>query len=169
MSQVSRPALRIAAADLDDSGDGAAIVDLIDAYATDPIGGGAPLAADVRERLVAGLRAHPTTLVLLAFAGERPVGIAVCFFGFSTFHARPLLNVHDLAVLADWRGRGVGRALLEAAEARARQRGCCKLTLEVQDANQRARRLYESFGFADFTLAGSTTRFLSKPLQPAGD
>ena len=152
-------------ADLADPRHGAAVLELGDAYAADPIGGGEPLAAEVRERLVAGLRAHPTTLVLLAYAGERPVGIAVCFFGFSTFQARPLLNVHDLAVLVDWRGNGVGRALLEAAEARARERGCGKLTLEVQDTNHRARRLYEGFGFADFILAGSATRFLTKPLS----
>jgi GNAT superfamily N-acetyltransferase len=156
--------VQVLEADLADPAHGEAIVALVDAYATDPIGGGEPLATDVRARLVAGLREHPSTLVLLALAADRPIGIAVCFVGFSTFQARPLLNVHDLAIVADWRGRGVGRALLAAAEARARVRGCCKLTLEVQDQNHPARRLYERFGFADFTLAGSTTRFLTKPL-----
>jgi GNAT superfamily N-acetyltransferase len=152
-------------ADFADPAHTTAIVELLDAYATDPRGGGAPLAADVRNRLVSALREHPTALVLLAFADHRPVGIAVCFFGFSTFQARPLLNIHDLAVLREWRGRGVGRALLSAAEQHARRRGCCKLTLEVQDANRPARLLYERFGFVDFVVADSTTRFLSKPLS----
>jgi ribosomal protein S18 acetylase RimI-like enzyme len=96
--------------------------------------------------------------------------VAVCFLGFSTFAARPLLNVHDLAVLPECRGKGVGRALLEAAEARARAHGCCKLTLEVQDSNQRARGLYASFGFADYVLGGAgptPTRFLTKRLEDA--
>jgi ribosomal protein S18 acetylase RimI-like enzyme len=151
-------------ADLADAADAAAVVDLVNAYASDPIGGGEPLPSEVRSRLVPGLRAHPTTLVLLACHGDRPVGIAVCFFGFSTFQARPLLNVHDLAILPEWRGRGVGRALLAAAEERACARGCGKLTLEVQDENARARALYAGFGFADFTVAGSATRFLTKKL-----
>jgi ribosomal protein S18 acetylase RimI-like enzyme len=142
-----------------------AIVEVLDSYASDPLGGGRPLAADVRERLVAGLRDHPTALVLLAFAGQRAVGIAVCFWGFSTFQARPLLNIHDLAVVPAHRGSGVGRALLQAAEAHAQRRGCCRLTLEVQDENRRARAVYERFGFADYVVGDSVTRFLMKPLR----
>lgn len=152
-------------ADLADPTDAAAIVTIVSSYATDPFGGGAPLPDDVRARLVPGLRAHPTTLVLLACSGERPVGIAVCFFGFSTFQARPLLNVHDLAVLPAERGRGVGHALLTAVEARARARGCCKITLEVLEDNRRARSLYARFGLADVAVGSSAaTRFLTKPL-----
>jgi len=159
--------LSIRAADLADPTDAAAVVDLVNAYALDPLGGGAPLAADVRARLVPGLRAHPTTLVLLAFADERPVGVAVCFLGFSTFQGRPLLNVHDLAVLPTARGQGIGRALLAAVEERARERGCGKLTLEVLDDNHRARTLYASFGFADYALGSpGATRFLTKTLVP---
>lgn len=143
------------------------VLDLLDAYARDPMGGGEPLPADVRERLVPALEAHPTTRVLLAFDDDTPVGLAVCFLGFSTFAARPLLNVHDLAVLPEWRGRGVGHALLAAVEDRARRAGCCKLTLEVLETNARARSVYERFGFRDYALgdAGST-RFLTKPLEP---
>lgn len=144
----------------------AAIVDVLDSYAGDPVGGGEPLARDVRERLVPSLRDHPTALVLLAFADQRAVGIAVCFYGFSTFKARPLLNIHDLAILPAYRGQGIGRGLLDAAEVHARRRECCKLTLEVQDDNRRARALYEAFGFTDYVIGGSATRFLTKPLQP---
>jgi GNAT superfamily N-acetyltransferase len=104
--------------------------------------------------------------VLLAFDGDEPVGIATCFFGFSTFAARPLLNVHDLAVVPARRGDGIGRALLAAAEERARAAGCCKLTLEVQDDNHRARAVYARFGFTDYVLGGEAvpTRFLTKAL-----
>lgn len=156
--------LVIREANFADAGDAAAIVTVLDSYASDPVGGGGPLPREVRERLVPALRGHPTALVLLAFVGPTPVGIAVGFFGLSTFQARPLLNIHDLAVVAAYRGKGVGRALLREAEKRALARGCCKLTLEVQDANARARGLYASFGFEDFVVAGSPTRFLSKAL-----
>ena len=157
--------LRIRQADLKNPRDGVAVVTILDSYAADPRGGGQALPRDVRERLVPALQEHPTTLVLLAFAGEEAIGIAVCFTGFSTFRARPLLNIHDLAVLPPYRGKGVGRALLAAAEDHARREGCCKMTLEVQDANSRARTIYQRFGFEDFVVADSATRFLTKPLD----
>src|SRR6185295_11111428 len=97
---------------------------------------------------IPALREQPNALVLLAYKDARVVGIATCFLGFSTFAARPLLNVHDLAVLPDCRGRGVGRALLGAVDDAARERGCVKVTLEVQENNRRARRIYEAAGFA---------------------
>jgi len=158
--------IEIREADLDDPADARALVEILDGYARDPMGGGEPLSAEVRERLVPALRSVPQRLVLLAMVEGRPVGLATCFYGFSTFAARPLLNVHDLAVLLEYRGRGVGRALLQAAAAHARKRGCAKLTLEVLEDNAPARRLYESCGFRDFELAGEKRRalFLSKPI-----
>ncbi len=60
--------------------------------------------------------------------------------------------MHDLIVRAGQRGRGVGQALLAAAQAHARQQGCCKLTLEVLSSNARALRSYEQFGFAPYVL-----------------
>jgi ribosomal protein S18 acetylase RimI-like enzyme len=117
------------------------------AYALDAMGNGGPLPPDVLERLVPALRAHPTTMIFLAYVGVRVVGIATCFLGFSTFAARPLINIHDLAVLPDYRGRGIARALLKAVVRKARARGCVKVTLEVREDNTRARRVYEAAGF----------------------
>jgi ribosomal protein S18 acetylase RimI-like enzyme len=158
--------LEIVDAEFEDAAHCRGILDILDSYAADPVGGGEPLSSEVRERLVPALRDHPTSVVLLACAERQPVGIAVCFLGFSTFRARPLLNIHDLAVLPEWRGKGVGRALLAAAEQRARSHGCCKLTLEVQDNNGSALALYKRFGFCDFVMGDlGPTRFLSKPLD----
>jgi len=112
------------------------------------------------------LREHPTTLIFLAFQGGEAVGIAVCFRGFSTFNARPLINIHDLAVLPACRGRGVGRQLLGSVEQKARDLGCCKLTLETQENNLRARRIYEAAGFAQavYEEAAGGSLFLAKSL-----
>ena len=149
-----------------DAADASAIVTVLDSYASDPVGGGEPLSATVRRNLVPALSDQSNALVLLALRGVEPVGLAVCFYGFSTFQARPLLNVHDLAVVPGYRGRGIGRQLLTGVERRARERGCCKLTLEVQDDNLTALGLYESFGFGDVIYGESgPTRFLSKPLS----
>ena len=90
----------------------------------------------------------------------------MCFQGISTFQAKRLINIHDLAVLPSWRRQGIGRALLRAVEAHARERDCCKLTLEVQEDNEPARVLYARFGFADFIVGDSApTRFLAKALD----
>lgn len=143
-----------------------AVVELIDAYAADPMGNGKPLSTDVRAALIPGLKQHPTTLIFLAYQGSRAVGIAVCFVGFSTFAARPLINIHDLAVLPDGRGRGIGPQLLEAVESKARAMGCCKLTLETQENNHRARRIYQAAGFtqAMYEEAAGGSLFFAKPL-----
>jgi ribosomal protein S18 acetylase RimI-like enzyme len=157
--------IQVREANLADPEQAQAVVDVLDSYASDPRGGGVPLTGDVRSRLIPMLRAHPTTLVLLAYDGNDPVGLTIGFFGISSFRAMPLLNIHDLAVVPAWRGKGVGRSLLAAAEARARDRGCCKLTLEVQEDNAPARMLYERFGFQDVIYGNSgPTRFLNKML-----
>ncbi len=143
-----------------------AVVELIDAYAADPMGNGQPLPPEVRGNLIDGLRRHPTTLIFLAWQDNRAVGIAICFRGFSTFHARPLLNIHDLAVLPDCRGAGIGRRLLDAVADKAAQLNCCKLTLEVLENNHRARRLYEAAGFAQarYHESAGGSLFYAKPL-----
>jgi ribosomal protein S18 acetylase RimI-like enzyme len=160
--------VQVRCADLEDPADAAAIVRLLNAYAMDPRGGGNPLPEAVQQRLVAGLRRTPTSRVWLAFDGPEAAGVCVGFLGYSTFQGLPLLNIHDLAVLPSQRGRGTGRALLATAEAFARTAGCCKLTLEVQEDNAPARRLYDRFGFQDVRYGDSgPTRFLGKVIAPA--
>lgn len=129
-----------------------AFLDLLDHYARDPMGGGQALAASVRAELVPRLRARLDFAAFLAFDGPRPIGLVNCFEGFSTFAARPLLNVHDIVVHRAHRGRGIARALLKAAEDEARTRGCCKLTLEVLSNNTSALATYERAGFRPYVL-----------------
>lgn len=142
-----------------------AVADLIDAYAMDPMGNNGPLPADVKAALIPGLKKHPTTLIFLAFINGAPTGIAVCFIGFSTFAARPLINIHDLAVLPADRGNGVGRMLLAEVERKARAMGCCKVTLEVLENNRQAMKMYAKAGFAQATYpneAGGALFFAKK-------
>jgi len=159
--------VEITPANLADRFHARAVAGILDAYAREPVGGGRPLPADVLARLIPGLRAQHNARVLLALVDGRPVGVAVCFIGFSTFAARPLVNIHDLAVLPEWRGRGIGRSLLDAVETCARDLGCCKITLEVREDNPRAAALYRRKGFADYTAANgpAVTFFLEKRLQ----
>ena len=144
-----------------------AVLAMVDAYSRDAMGHGKPLDPDVRAQLIPGLRRHPTTLIFLAFDGDQPTGAAVCFIGFSTFAAKPLINIHDFVVSPTSRGKGIGRQLLEAVETKAKELGCCKLTLEVMDKNHQAVRMYQAAGFERYALqeeAGAAI-FMSKPLQ----
>ena len=158
--------IRIVDAEFDDGDHARGIVELIDEYAREPAIGSPGLRDEVRETLVSRLRSHPGVLVLLALDGRKPVGVAVCFVGFSTFEARPLVNIHDLAVTTTYQGRGVGTRLVEEIARRARDLDCCRLTLEVTEKNTGARRLYKRLGFGKETGASTpgSMIFLQRPL-----
>ncbi|HMC11514.1 MAG TPA: GNAT family N-acetyltransferase [Pirellulaceae bacterium] len=134
-------------ADLANSNHQAAIIDLLDMYCRDEFGDGKPLAAEARARLIPGLVKHGGARVFLAYDGEQPLGVAICLVGFSSFRGKPLINIHDIAVSPNTRGKGVGRQLLAAVQAEASALGCCKVTLEVRSDNARAMGLYRSVGF----------------------
>ena len=152
--------------DYRDPEDAADLVMLTDAYARDPMGGGEPLPDAVRERLPQALAEHPGAFSLIARADGEPVGIANCVTGFSTFAARPLVNIHDLGVLPGHRGRKIGERLIAAVEGEARARGACKVTLEVL-GNNPARHLYERLGYAQYALdpAAGTAQFWERKLS----
>jgi GNAT superfamily N-acetyltransferase len=161
--------ISVVVADLAEPTHAAATLQLLDAYAADPMGDGKPLSAAARRDLISGLKQHPTTLVFLAYHGDEPVGLAICFRGFSTFAARPLVNISDYFVLPAHRGAGVGRKLLAAIEDRARALACCKLTLEVQENNRRAQKIYAHAGFsrAVYVPEAGGSLSLSKTLKPS--
>ncbi len=151
-------------ADYASASDASAVVNLLDAYARDPAGGGEPLSAHAREHLVAELAARPQAFSILAFDGDQAVGLVNCIEGFSTFQCKPLVNVHDVAVLASHRGRGVARQMLLKAEDIARERGAVKMTLEVLSGNASALALYRRLGYAGYQLdpAMGTAGFMQK-------
>lgn len=161
---VPRLPIEIVEADLDNPLHADGVVALIDSYAGQPEGGSTPLSPQVRQRLIPELQKQQNRLILLAMVEGQPAGIAVCFQVFSTFHAKPLINIHDLAVHPDYQRRGIGRRLLEEVERIARERGCCRVTLEVLATNAFARDLYRRFGFAGDDVTGETNFFLKKPL-----
>lgn len=141
-----------------------ALVFLLNAYASDPAGGAEPLSDYARQHLVQELAKRPQAYSVLAFLGGQPVGLVNAIEGFSTFKCRPLVNVHDVAVLPGYRGLRIAERMLDLVETVARERGACKLTLEVLEGNAPAVRLYQRIGFAGYELdpAMGQARFMQK-------
>lgn len=166
-------AVRICRADYANPAHADALVSLLDAYARDPMGGGEPLSEFTLANLVPALAVRPQAFSVLAFSDagsagkEIPVGLVNCIEGFSTFACRPLVNVHDVAVLPDYRGQRVAERMLALVDEIARARGACKLTLEVLQGNAGAIKLYRRIGFANYQLdpAMGQAQFLQKWLR----
>ncbi|GAB3287539.1 GNAT family N-acetyltransferase [Pseudidiomarina andamanensis] len=129
-----------------------AVVDMLDDYARDPMGGGEALPEATRENLIDEMAKRDHVFSILAYVDDQPVGLANCVEGFSTFAAKPVMNIHDIAVIKDFRGQGISKRLLQEVETLAQFRGCCKLTLEVLQGNEPAKIAYEKFGFKPYQL-----------------
>lgn len=83
---------------------------------------------------------------LLAEWDGRPVGYASFFYFYSTFQGRAALFLEDLFVLEQFRGKGIGKALLAAVAKLALDENCFGLRWEVLDWNQLAIEFYEKLG-----------------------
>lgn len=139
---------------------------VLDQYARDPMGGGQPLDPQLLAQLPEELARRPHAFSVLAFVDGQPAGLVNCFEGFSTFACRPLVNIHDVSVVPAHRGKGLSQRMLAKVEEIARQRGCCKLTLEVLEGNPAAQGSYRTFGFehARFDPVYGAMQFWTKAL-----
>ncbi|MDI9335865.1 MAG: GNAT family N-acetyltransferase [Gammaproteobacteria bacterium] len=167
--------LKIRPVDYHKETDCQALTTLLSHYAEGPMGGGEALDPVALARLCANLAELSNAFSILAWhtsaGSEQAVGLANCFEGYSTFKAKPLINIHDLIVHANWRNKGIGQLLLTAIEQRACRMGACKITLEVLSGNQAAIRSYVKFGFAPYTLDArmGEARFMQKELFSKDD
>ncbi len=154
-------------ADYHNSQHAAFVVFLLDRYAADPMGGSKPLADSVKQNLIQSLSSIPHAFSVLATVDGKPAGLINCFEGFSTFKCKPLVNIHDVTVLEEFRGLGISQQMLEKVEEIARSRDCCKLTLEVLSNNRVAKLAYSKFGFSDYELdpEAGTALFWQKKLD----
>ena len=126
---------------------------LLDHYANDPMGGSQPLSTWVKQNLVEKLSRRHDAISLLGYIDNQPVALLNAFEGFSTFKCKPLINIHDVVVLSEFRGKRLAEQLFSELEMIARERGCCKLTLEVLSANTSAKQLYQRLGFTAYELS----------------
>ncbi len=119
------------------------------AYMADPMGVAEPWTDEQRERIIHEMRNHPSALILFAKADNDYIGICTCFYAYSTFLARPLINIHDIYVNEAYRGNSIGKKLVQTVEEIAKRKNCGKITLEVRKDNLNARDLYKNQGFKE--------------------
>lgn len=139
-------------ADLSDEEQAGDFMKVLASYARDPMGGGGELSDYVKANLIEALKKQSTNFIILCYVDDKIAGISNCFFGFSSFKAKPLINIHDFAILPQYRGKGLSKYLLDKVAEIAKEKGCCKITLEVLENNHRAKKVYEAFGFEGYEL-----------------
>jgi GNAT superfamily N-acetyltransferase len=104
----------------------------------------------------------------------QPAGFAFYFFNYSTWMGRPGIYLEDLFVLPEFRGRGIGKALLRRVAAIAVERGCRRLQWEVLDWNTPAIEFYRALGaefldeWRNVRLDGDALARLAGEDAPAG-
>jgi ribosomal protein S18 acetylase RimI-like enzyme len=108
---------------------------------------------------VGRLLGDPKTEYLLG--GDPPTGVLQLRFRHSVWTGTDDAHLEDLFVDSAARGSGLGRALVEAALERARARGCARIELDANEANEPALRLYRSVGFGSWSdAAGGNDLFM---------
>ena len=132
--------INIHIADFSNPAHAGAILFLLNEYAKDPMGGGEELSDFAKANLVNEMAKRPSVHAILAFVNGKPAGLTNCIEGFSTFACKPLLNIHDMVVLAEFRGQGISSQLLKKAEELATSLDClasiarkCDVVLEGTD------------------------------------
>jgi GNAT superfamily N-acetyltransferase len=126
-----------------------AVIDLMNHYMQDDMGDYKPHTKQKAERMIKGLKNHCNKICLLAEEDGVFIGLTNCFISFGTFAAKPFINVHDVVVKDSYRGKGIGRKLLEKINEKAIEINCGKITLEVREDNTNAKHLYNSLGFEE--------------------
>ncbi|MGI1679308.1 MAG: GNAT family N-acetyltransferase [Cellvibrionaceae bacterium] len=125
---------------------------LMNCYARDPMGGNAALPKEIIDNIAKELGKRDYAYTVLCYVDDKPAGLINCFEAFSTFACKPLVNIHDVIVVKEFRGQQISIKMLSKAEEIAKERGCCKMTMEVLQGNEVAKSAYQKFGFGAFEL-----------------
>lgn len=100
----------------------------------------------------------PRAVALLAWDGDTAVGYAGITDVSSLHEAAARLDIHHLYIAETHRGRGIGKALISAAQDVARARGAHRLTIGTDPANHGAQAAYRAMGLEEITDPGPRFR-----------
>ena len=110
-----------------------------------------------------GFGANPFYSCLIAEHDGRAAGFALYFFNYSTWMGRPGLYLEDIFVDPEFRGLGIGKALLQRVAAIAVEKNCPRLQWEVLDWNTPAIEFYRAMG-AEFMDEWRNVRIVGEAL-----
>ena len=125
------------------------IIKLLNDYMLDPMGNNAPMDEGLAPKIISGLQSYSGYFGFFVLAGDQFAGLANCNQNFSTFKAKPILNIHDFIVAPECRNIGAGHFLLRGVLNYASQNGYCRVNLEVREDNHTAKSLYKKMGFSE--------------------
>ena len=113
--------------------------------------------------------ARPYAEVSLGYLADTPAAFALYFHNYSTFLGRPGIYLEDLYVREEFRGRGLGRAMLGHLARLAKERGCGRLEWAVLDWNEPAINFYKRLGASpmdEWTVFRVTGEALDRLAEP---
>ena len=103
--------------------------------------------------------------VLIAEENNQPVGFVLFFHNFSTFLGKKGINIENLYVRSEYRGKGYGELILKEICELAKKRNCGRVEWCVLDWNERAINFYKKIGavpMTDFTLFRRTEESINR-------
>jgi len=125
------------------------VIKLLNDYMNDPMGNNSPMSKRLSPQIISGLKKHSGFLGFFVLVDNLFAGLANCNINFSTFQAKPLINIHDFIIAPEFRNVGAGRFLLSSVINYASSNGFCRVNLEVREDNLVAKSLYKKMGFDD--------------------
>lgn len=127
------------------------LLHLLNYYMEDEMGISQSMPKALGPKIIDGLKKHPAYLGFFVCINGDYAALANCNLNFSTWAAKPLINIHDFVVSPHYRKQGVGEFLMKGIEAFATEKEFVKINLEVRDDNFKAQTLYKKMGFTDCT------------------
>lgn len=126
-----------------------ALCTLLNEYMADPMGDFPQHNDEQNKKLIEDMKSHPTSITLFILSDNKPVGLVNAYMNYSTFRLKQYINIHDVFVEPEYRGRGLSKKLISKMKEIAKDNGCCKISLEVRHDNIPAQMCYKSQGFKD--------------------